>query len=341
MENTISRDKVRGMFLGIAIGDALGMPVETLSGKEIAEKYGRITNYIRPDGHKWFNGKEAGTWTDDTQLSLVVAESLIAKRGIDLDDLAARHVAELATARNFGWGSSTRESVERLASGIHWSQSGKSDKPNRGFGNGVAMKVAPIGAWLASFADKEKLLPEDLLNIDRLALMTHYTDMAVASAYVHIITIYPCLNLAEPRKDLLILLEEPERKLEFGKYSPEIKDKLADRFELINTMYDSGTLSAMTAQDISKIFGGGTSYVYNSLPLSNAFFQRSPHSIESLFDTVNAGGDTDTNGSIVGSLLGALNGTSIFPKELIDGLWQKDHILNVADRFCDTFRINC
>ncbi|MBI2633668.1 MAG: ADP-ribosylglycohydrolase family protein [Parcubacteria group bacterium] len=54
---------------------------------------------------------------------------------------------------------------------------------------------------------------------------------------------------------------------------------------------------------------------------------------------VNAGGDTDTNGSIVGSLLGALKGVSVFPKHLIDGLWQKEKILDTANRFCDTFDI--
>src|SRR3990172_11810807 len=146
----VTREKIRGMFLGIAIGDALGMPVETLTADVIAKRFGRIMNYLRPEGHKWYNGRDAGTWTDDTQLSLAVAESLIANGKIDMDDLAARHVAALPTAKQFGWGRSTRKSVTRLSQGVHWSESGKSNEPNQGMGNGVAMKVAPIGAWLAS-----------------------------------------------------------------------------------------------------------------------------------------------------------------------------------------------
>ena len=71
----ISKEKIRGMFLGIAIGDALGMPVETMTLEKIAKKFGRVNRYIRPDGHKWYNGQPAGTWTDDTQLSLAIAES--------------------------------------------------------------------------------------------------------------------------------------------------------------------------------------------------------------------------------------------------------------------------
>src|SRR3989344_7928815 len=91
-QKEVTKDKIRGMFLGIAIGDALYMPVETWSARKIAEIHGRLTNYIRPDGHKWFDGREAGTWTDDTQLTLVEAESLISKKYIDMDAMAKRHV---------------------------------------------------------------------------------------------------------------------------------------------------------------------------------------------------------------------------------------------------------
>ena len=88
----MTKDKVKGMSLGVAIGDQLGMPVETLTRGEIQKRHGRITTYIDPDAdHKWFGGLKS-RWTDDTQLSLVVAESLIAKKCIDMDDMARRHV---------------------------------------------------------------------------------------------------------------------------------------------------------------------------------------------------------------------------------------------------------
>lgn len=65
---------------------------------------------------------------------------------------------------------------------------------------------------------------------------------------------------------------------------------------------------------------------------------RNPNSIESLYDCVSAGGDTDTNGSMLASLLGALHGQSIFPKHLVDGLKNKDEILDLADQFYEKFR---
>ena len=54
--------KIRGMFLSVAIGDALYMSVETMTAQNISEKYGRLISYVRRDGHKWFNGRDAGTW---------------------------------------------------------------------------------------------------------------------------------------------------------------------------------------------------------------------------------------------------------------------------------------
>ena len=117
-----------------------------------------------------------------------------------------------------------------------------------------------------------------------------------------------------------------------------VTDRLSDRFALLAAIDPT----SLTTEEITNLFGEGTSYVYNSLPFSYAFFLRNPHSIETLYEVGNAGGDTDTNASnasIVGGLLGALNGASIFPQHLIDGLWQKDRILATANKFYETFFI--
>jgi ADP-ribosylglycohydrolase len=55
----MNRDQVIGMFLGGASGDAIGVPGETLTTAQIAERFGRITDYVQPKGHKWYNGWEA------------------------------------------------------------------------------------------------------------------------------------------------------------------------------------------------------------------------------------------------------------------------------------------
>ena len=102
------------------------------------------------------------------------------------------------------------------------------------------------------------------------------------------------------------------------------------RFEsLFENQYD--------AQKLIEEFGGGSCYCYNSVPFTYGFFLQNPHSVESLYDVINAGGDTDSNGSMLGALLGALHGTSIFPQHLIDGLVEREKVLEVAQRFAEKF----
>jgi ADP-ribosylglycohydrolase len=338
MNTMLTRDKIQGMFLGIAIGDALFMPVETMRADAIAKRYGRITTYLRPDGHKWFNGREAGTWTDDTQLTLAVAESLIASQGINMDDMAARHITSMRKEGDLGFGGGTREAIRRLARGVHWSRSGIPENPKHGFGNGIPMKIAPIAVYCISpYTERnKKQIEKNLLGkIFDFIRMTHYTTMAVDSAFAHIMAIIYCLMLDKP---------EDFRRWAFvgsikSMIDPRAKDDLTDHLAKCFAILKNMRWNTVSTNDLINFFGGGTSYVYNSLPFSYAFFLKNPYSIETLYDVGNAGGDTDTNASIVGGLLGALNGTIIFPQHLRDGLWQKERIINTAERFCDTFEI--
>lgn len=343
MSNETSKDRVVGMFLGIAIGDTLFMPVETFSAVKIEGRYGRIKSYLpAPDDHKWFAGRPAGTWTDDTQLTLVVADSLIEKGQIDMHDMAARHVESLEKEGDRGFGASTRSAIKRLASGIHWSRSGISTNPKHGYGNGLPMKVAPFGAYSCSpvfegDTDSKRLFVQDIINF---TLMTHYRKMAVQSALAHVFAVRYCL--LSPPSDFLTgefvdqvcgaaswvyIMEDP--------IVDPIKDDLIERLLNLKDI-DFATISS---EKIINRFGAGSCYVFNSLPFSYAFFLRNPESIETLYDVGNAGGDTDTNASIVGGMLGALNGSSIFPAHLIEGLRQKDRILQTAEKFCERFGI--
>ncbi|MCZ6800945.1 MAG: ADP-ribosylglycohydrolase family protein, partial [Nitrospirae bacterium] len=162
------KDKVIGAFLGGAIGDALGMSVETFSAEKIAEKYGRVTDYLTPDGHKWFDGEEAGTTTDDTQLTIAVAEAMIAFP-FDMDSQAELHKEAFRDGTS-GWGRSTKESVRSLCNGASW----KNSATSTGLGNGVAMKVSSLGLLSPQFLFKDDA---DSLFVKDLTFMTHKTDL--------------------------------------------------------------------------------------------------------------------------------------------------------------------
>lgn len=75
----ISSDSAEGVFLGLACGDALGRPLEFKSSDEIARQYGTVTEMLADGTH----GKPAGTVSDDTELPLRIARSLVENESLD------------------------------------------------------------------------------------------------------------------------------------------------------------------------------------------------------------------------------------------------------------------
>lgn len=326
----MEKDKIEGMFLGVIIGDCLGMPVETWNAEKIAEKYGRVTDYQVPDGHKWFNGHLAGTYTDDTQLTLAVAEALI-ENPLCMDSQTKHHINAFKET-TAGWGNTTRDSVRRLANGANWNVSGN----DAGVGNGVAMKIAPMGAYLLSVhestnADKTAMA-EAIDFVTKINLMTHRSSVSASASLAHAFGIYYCLSVKPADFDIDKFKNMILKSSKIGRqmFVETLNDDITSRFEsLFENQYD--------AQKLIEEFGGGSCYCYNSVPFTYGFFLQNPHSVESLYDVINAGGDTDSNGSMLGALLGALHGTSIFPQHLIDGLVEREKVLEVAQRFAEKF----
>ena len=331
----VSRDKVAGMFWGIAIGDALGMPVETFKPEQIKTRYGKLisANYIAAKGHKWYDGHPVGSWTDDTQLSIAVADALIEKpTRISPSLIAKKHVETLEKYGEAGWGGTSKRAVKRLAEGVSYKKSSYEEgKSFSGCGNGTAMKAGPIGAFLCSSQNEEG---RDIRDISRVSLTTHSTSMAVSATLAHAFAVKYCL-LTEP--------EEFSRSKFIGnviRYSAigslfasetRTEDDLTERF------YSLSLSEKFTRKMILEQFGGGSCYVYNSLPFTYMFFIKNFMKFQTILNIINAGGDSDSNASMAACLLGALHGVSIFPKKLIDTIHDKDAVESTVERFCDIF----
>ena len=105
------KDRIRGAIVGVAIGDALGMPVEGLSPKTISDCYGWINSYRTPKRwRKIHKNLKRGQWTDDTQLTIAIAESIIRKNSIDYNDIAGAHIGAFQSERR-GVGPSDKRRV--------------------------------------------------------------------------------------------------------------------------------------------------------------------------------------------------------------------------------------
>jgi ADP-ribosyl-[dinitrogen reductase] hydrolase len=328
----VNRDKVYGMFLGVAVGDALGMPAEGCAAQEIAGKFGRLDHYHSVSGHQWLGDLPKGATTDDWQLTTAVAEGMIQSRGLDMNTVAAWHVKAFHESVR-GWGPTTREAVASLARGTHWSQSGRTEKPNRGIGNGVRMKVSPVGAYqAATYPDGNvETSAETIRFLVDLAQMTHYTSLGVASGLCQAAAVCECLRSDPTDFRIESFIRAVVAAARHGQQVLTPTAGADDLSKRLTALSDHGHY------DIARIIMelNGSSYICHSLPFTYMFFVKNPHSIDSLYDCVSAGGDTDSNGSMLASLLGALHGTVIFPKHLVDDLPHLEIVFDVAHRFCE------
>jgi ADP-ribosylglycohydrolase len=138
----ITAKQVEAVLLGVAVGDALGVPVEFLSRG--AFKVTDMTGYGT-------HNQPPGTWSDDTSLTLCLADSL--SRGFSLDDIARNFVkwhdeaAFTAHGNVFDIGISTSKAIRNLKNGARPTESGCIDVNENG--NGSLMRIAPLVFYVA------------------------------------------------------------------------------------------------------------------------------------------------------------------------------------------------
>ncbi len=320
------------MFLGIAVGDALGLPIETLTHTEIQSRFGLITEIKPVSGNRYYQAAPCGTTSDDLALSLACAKALLKAGKVEMQSMADEHVAEYQ-GDSRGYGRSTRAALEKLANGASWKEAAVNSLPSARVGNGVAMKIAPIAAYIAA---RGETIEQHAGEIHDIACMTHRSRIGVQSAFAQAQAVLYCLTVAPASfsADAFIqsILSAVTITNSFNNL-PQNGDDLSCRFrELFRA-------KEMSTAEIIARFGGGSSYVYDSLPFTYAFFLKNPNSIESLYEVVNAGGDTDSNGSMLAALLGALNGAEILPERLYAPILRLEELRQVAEQFCRKFEI--
>src|SRR5579884_322683 len=300
-------ERFRGALLAGAMGDALGAPVETLPAHVVRERHGRLVDYQR-------GRHEPGQVTDDTQLTICVADTLTVCGYLNPDDFVHRLLCAWPGVR--GRGHATTEAVHRLQKGIPWTQAG-----TVGDGNGAAMRSAPIG--LVRWDDPVLLRAEAILS----ALPTHRGEMGVAGAVVmaaaaaYLVrqeptSFDPGAFVAALQRSIAGMesSEQPERR------DPSIRTTLHDRLALVLDLVDRSPPDAF-----DRLWNGA--YVLESLPAALYCFLRSPTDVEEvLLRAVNMGRDADTVAAMAGTMSGALNGFDGLPQRLLANLEERDYL---------------
>ena len=293
-EKVVGRKPVRGLedrfvgsLLGLALGDALGAPHE---GGPLAKVAWRLVGY----------GRGGLRWSDDTEMTLGLAESLVEHRGLEADKLARTWATRADWRRGYGPG--TRKLLGRIRGGEDWRVASRAIFPEGSFGNGAAMRASPLGLFyhrdLAELVRATELASSIThahpLGIEGGLLIARATALALAGA----------LDLADLRKGCR--QEEFRSRLEraAGDLSPaEVKRDLGTGVEAHR--------SAVTALYVVDRFRD---------------FQPMMEFIVSL------GGDVDTIAAMAGGIFGAWHGVAALPSQALDLLEARDRIERAARR---------
>jgi len=188
-----ARSRARGALYGLAIGDALGMPTQMLSRREIGRRWGGLLHGFEPapEGHPIAAGMPAGAVTDDTEQAVLLGRLLVRGNGaVDPRELAEALVAweqdMAARGSQDLLGPSTKHAVAVLLAGAPLDEAGSS-----GATNGAAMRIAPVG--IAAALDLPDPAPASApatqlslsTLVDRVvaaSMVTHNTGLALAGA---------------------------------------------------------------------------------------------------------------------------------------------------------------
>jgi ADP-ribosylglycohydrolase len=175
----LTADRARGALFGLAIGDALGMPTESLPRAEIIRRYGIVIDgfHSAPADQPLAPGLPAGSVTDDTEQAVMLGRLLVESGGVLEPQTVAAALLEwersMRARGSLGLiGPSTRRALDGLAAGADVAETGKA-----GTTNGAAMRIAPVG--VATPADSQDLL---ISRVVAASMATHHTGVALAGA---------------------------------------------------------------------------------------------------------------------------------------------------------------
>ncbi len=330
-----ARDRLSGLVIGCAIGDALGMPVEGLDNDATLRsihRLGGIRDFLAPQAHvlRSLRRLRPGCWTDDTQLTLAVTRSIVAEGRLDYDAVADAHVRAFETLELRGWDATTKQACRRLAQGTSRLRAGKIG----GSGNSVAVKIAPVAAWSFVQGETREELLQHCLNV---GIMTHHDPRAITGAYLIALLVRDALASArrwDPSPERYHELIEEARWAEdvlarsVGASDDPISRHLSELDDALDT----------DSRELAELCNGATSYACHSVSYVVALMcGRAWDFEEGVLAAVNGGGDTDSNGAMVGAILGAACGARKLPRRFVEKVEEVEMIRRLGADFAGVF----
>lgn len=299
MASPSREERIRGCLLGVAVGDALGLPFEFCSRSEIVERYGEhpITEMI---GGGWSKA-ECGAVTDDTEMAMLLGQSLFERGCYDQRDVLTRYL-DWAGGGSPYVGRIIKSVLLKINEGVPASKAAAQyheESGGQSAGNGALMRIAPLVVFYLE--DTQTLIEA----VTAETLLTHHHPLAVDASVAYSLILQALLQ---------------------GRDEWALPGDLAA--EVV-----SATISS-TAEAEERIADEG-GFVLASLAASCASLSYSSLE-EALVWLVNQGGDADTHAACAGALLGARYGIQAIPERWLDALFVRSEMDDLAEALCSS-----
>lgn len=309
---------IRSALFGLAVGDALGVPVEFKSREYLKEN--PVTDMI---GYGTYN-QPPGTWSDDSSLTFCLAESLC--NGYNIQDQANMFVRWryenhwTPYGRVFDIGIATRQAIEKMKAGTPPIDCGGTDEHSNG--NGSLMRILPLVFYIRNLPIEERWQ-----KTKEVSSLTH----------AHIRSVMACFYYLEFAR----LLLEDESKVHVYR---SLQSSIPEFWKILNLSSDEiDRFSRLQTGDISQLPEIGiqsTGYVLHTLEAAIWCLLTTENYKDCVLKAVNLGDDTDTTGAVVGGLAGLVYGVEGIPESWLKKLAAREEIEALCDWFAKSLAKN-
>ena len=308
--NNLKTNILSSLF-GVAIGDALGVPVEFVSRQKLRVK--PITDMIGYGTHNM----PIGTWSDDTSMTLCLADAMC-KENFSPEAVAENFLewlyrnkwTAIPAAGVFDCGMTTENAMENLKNGYNAINAGGIDEGTNG--NGSLMRILPL-----VFHIMDNPIEERFEITKQISSITHG----------HIRSVIACFYYLEFARKIIYGINKFKAYYELQTEIPIFLKQIKINEVEIN-IFDNLLKEDIYTFPVSKIFSSG--YVKHTLEASIYCLLTTASYSDCVLKAVNLGEDTDTTGAVAGGLAGLLYGIDSIPEKWKNVLVRKDDIRNLV-----------
>ncbi len=302
MQGEKLRSKFLGCLLGVALGDALGACRE---GRAMSQE-GEI-EYLA-DKLGWL------TYTDDTHMTIGVAESLVDSTGFSGEHMVQTFIRNYEAEPWRGYGPGPPRIFRMIRAGEPWDRAASKLYKGGSFGNGSAMRVARIGLLYSSNPAKLREIAY------KSSIITHSHELGKEGAALEAYAVALATNT------------EPNRELEQESFTQELYDFTQHHLYKQKIACIKELLDEKDRAKVVSVLGNGVEAL-NSVPIAIYSFLRHPKSYKDcVLYAISLGGDTDTIAAMAGAISGAYLGVAAIPHRWRARLENRHYIELLAEK---------